>query len=148
MDADLEGVARSSRTMIARLPGALRRRPTFTVLCAGSIAATLYLYKATISTTRNSWRRCFWSGAHRVILRIFPLYLPELFPTAIRATGQGFSYNFGRILAAIGGLQTANLTSIFGGSFAKAGSVVAAIYLVGMVVVWLGPETKGKPLPE
>ena len=26
-----------------------------------------------------------------------PLYLPELFPTRVRATGQGLSFNFGRI---------------------------------------------------
>ncbi len=31
----------------------------------------------------------------------FPLYFPELFPTAVRATGQGFSFNFGRIVAAV-----------------------------------------------
>ena len=27
----------------------------------------------------------------------FPLYLPELFPTSIRATSQGFAFNFGRV---------------------------------------------------
>ena len=30
-----------------------------------------------------------------------PLYLPELFPTRIRATAQGFAFNFGRVLAAM-----------------------------------------------
>jgi hypothetical protein len=35
-----------------------------------------------------------------------------------------------------------------GGSFAKAGSVVVIVYLIGIFVVWLGPETKGKPLPD
>jgi SHS family sialic acid transporter-like MFS transporter len=47
----------------------------------------------------------------------------------------------------IGGLQTATLMAFFGGSFPKAGSVLVAIYLVGAVLVWLGPETKGRPLP-
>jgi hypothetical protein len=78
----------------------------------------------------------------------FPLYLPELFPTAVRATGQGFAYNFGRILAAVGGLQTAALMALFGGSFPKAGSVLTLFYLVGLVIIWLGPETKGQPLPS
>jgi hypothetical protein len=78
----------------------------------------------------------------------FPLYLPELFPTAVRATGQGFAYNFGRILAAVGGLQTATLMTLFGGSFPMAGSVLTVFYLVGLAIIWLGPETKGKPLPE
>jgi len=39
-----------------------------------------------------------------------PLYLPELFPTpGSRAPGQGLSFNFGRILAAIFTLQTGTL---------------------------------------
>ena len=32
----------------------------------------------------------------------FTYYLPELFPTRLRATGAGFCYNFGRILASVG----------------------------------------------
>ena len=32
--------------------------------------------------------------------------------------------------------------------FAKAGATLAAIYLIGVAIIWLGPETKGKPLPE
>ena len=35
-----------------------------------------------------------------------PLYLPELFPTRVRATGQGFAYNAGRFIAAGGALST------------------------------------------
>jgi hypothetical protein len=78
----------------------------------------------------------------------FPLYLPELFPTSVRATGQGFAFNFGRILAAVGSLQTAALIKHFDGSFPAAAKTMAFIYLVGLVVIWFGPETKGKALPE
>jgi hypothetical protein len=38
--------------------------------------------------------------------------------------------------------------AFFDGSFPKAGSVLVAIYLVGVVLVWFGPETKGRPLPD
>jgi hypothetical protein len=83
----------------------------------------------------------------------FPLYLPELFPTSVRATGQGFCFNVGRIIAAVGGLQIANLVGLFGDSstpaFVKAGSaysVLCGIYIIGMIIVWLAPETKGKEL--
>jgi len=78
-----------------------------------------------------------------------PLYLPELFPTRLRATGQGFSFNFGRIIAAGGALSMGFLMSenIFHGSYAQAGATVSLIYLVGMAVVWLAPETQGQPLP-
>jgi hypothetical protein len=36
----------------------------------------------------------------------------------------------------------------FGKSYAKAGATIVLIYLVGMVIIWLAPETKDRPLPE
>jgi MFS transporter, SHS family, sialic acid transporter len=77
-----------------------------------------------------------------------PLYLPELFPTPVRATGQGFSFNFGRIIAAIGALQMPNLMRQFDNNYPEACSIMSLIYVVGMVIIWWAPETKGKPLPE
>jgi MFS family permease len=125
------------------------RRITFTVLCLGSIASALLLYQTNDAFGASFLFCTFLAGAFTAAFYgWFPLYLPELFPTAVRATGQGFSYNFGRILAAIGGLQTATLMGLFDGSFPKAGSVLTVIYLIGVFIVWLGPETKGKPLPE
>src|SRR5690606_22826973 len=77
-----------------------------------------------------------------------PLYLPELFRTGVRATGQGFGFNYGRILAAVGVLQTGNLMQLFEGSYARACSTMSLVYVVGMIIIWLAPETHGKPLPE
>lgn len=77
-----------------------------------------------------------------------PLYLPELFPTRVRATGQGVCFNFGRILAAAGALGHGQLMSYYGGSYAKAGAVITLVYIFGMILIWFAPETKGRPLPE
>jgi uncharacterized repeat protein (TIGR01451 family) len=77
-----------------------------------------------------------------------PLYLPELFPSRVRATGQGVAYNTGRIFAALGALTMGQLMRVFDGSYARACATITLIYVLGMVVIWLGPETKGKPLPE
>ena len=76
-----------------------------------------------------------------------PLYLPELFPTRVRATGQGFGFNFGRIIAAVGVLQVPVLMGQ-PPDYARACSGLAFIYLLGLAVIWLVPETRGKPLPE
>ena len=125
------------------------RRPTYAVMCLATIVSALVLYQT--NTAFDWWfLACAFvtGGVSASFYGFFPLYLPELFPTAVRATGQGFAFNFGRIIAAIGGLQTATLMSFFGGSFPKAGSVLAAIYLLGVVIIWLGPETKGRPLPD
>ena len=77
-----------------------------------------------------------------------PLYLPELFPTAVRATGQGFGFNFGRIIAAAGNLQMANLLAAFGSDYAQACAVVAGVYVVGLVLIGFAPETKGNRCPS
>ena len=42
----------------------------------------------------------------------------------------------------------AQFVDYYGGSYAKASAVVTLVYLFGMVLIWFGPETKGKPLPE
>jgi hypothetical protein len=80
-----------------------------------------------------------------------PLYLPELFRTRMRATGQGFGFNFGRVIAAIGVLQLGNLKALFapsGWGDAHVFSFLSGIYIIGMVLIWFAPETKGRPLPE
>ncbi len=137
-------------TILAALAaGRFGRRITYTALCIGSIGSALLLYQANTEFGPFFLFCSFLAGGiTAAFYGWFPLYLPELFPTAVRATGQGFSYNFGRILAAIGGLQTATLMGYFGGSFPKAGSLLTLIYLVGVVIIWFGPETRGKPLPE
>jgi MFS family permease len=76
-----------------------------------------------------------------------PLYLPELFPTRLRATGQGFAFNSGRVIAAAGTLGSGGLLRAFDGDYARMCSVTSLVYVAGLVVIWFCPETKGKPLP-
>jgi len=137
-------------TMVAALAaGHFGRKITYAVLCVSSIAGALLLYRTNTVYSDYFLFCTFVAGAVTAsFYGFFPLYLPELFPTAVRATGQGFAFNFGRIVAAVGGLQTANLMNYFGGSFPTAATVMAGIYLIGIGIIWIGPETKGQPLPE
>ncbi|MEI6195056.1 MAG: MFS transporter [Verrucomicrobiota bacterium] len=77
----------------------------------------------------------------------FPIYLPELYPTRIRATGAGFCFNIGRALASVGPFVTGYLVMAFG-NFGRAASAVALIYLVGLLILPFATETKGRPLPQ
>lgn len=77
-----------------------------------------------------------------------PQYLPELFPTRARATGQGLCFNSGRIFAAIGAWQMGAVMSFFDRDYAQAGTAISLVYLIGMALIWLAPETRGKPLPD
>jgi len=127
----------------------LGRRVAYFLLCVSSLVLCWFMFN-TISS--YGWAflvlALFVSMATASFYGWFPLYLPELFPTRVRATGQGLSYNAGRIFAAGGALVQGQLVASFGGSYPRAGAVVTLIYVVGMVMIWLAPETKGKPLPE
>jgi MFS family permease len=75
----------------------------------------------------------------------FPVYLPELYPTRMRATGAGFCFNAGRIMAASGPFLTGVLVAHLG-TFARAASAIAAVYLIGLMVLPFARETKGQKL--
>jgi MFS family permease len=76
----------------------------------------------------------------------YAVYFPELFPDHLRATGAGVCFNGGRLLAApilwISGWLKGQL------DLPVAVTVLGGLFLLGLVFVWLLPETKGKPLPE
>ncbi|HVK04233.1 MAG TPA: MFS transporter [Armatimonadaceae bacterium] len=84
----------------------------------------------------------------------YAVYFPELFPTRLRATGVGFCYNCARLLAALAPYALGTLARNFhqpgdpAAGLRTAASIVACIYVVGLLGVYLAPETKGKPLPE
>ncbi len=77
-----------------------------------------------------------------------PLCLPELFPTRVRASGAGMSYNFGRFLVAGAVLAAGKLTHFFEGDYAKAGAIMGLIYGLGMIAIWFAPDTTGKKLED
>ncbi len=77
----------------------------------------------------------------------FAVYLPELFPTRVRASGQGFCWNAARCLTAVGPLVGGVLVGTFG-SFPAAAASTTVFYAVGMIAIWFGPETKGIPLSD
>jgi MFS family permease len=138
-------------TIVAALAGGwLGRRVTYFVLCLGSLASSLILYQLNSSYTGWFLVCVFLAGSLTAsFYGWLPLYLPELFPTKVRATGQGFSFNFGRVIAAIGALQGSYLIkNHFEGDYATVCSIMSLIYLVGLGFIWLAPETKGQPLPE
>jgi MFS family permease len=75
-----------------------------------------------------------------------PVWLPELYPTRMRATALAFAFNAPRFIAFLGPLLAGSMIVAFGG-FGKAAMILSSIYIVGIVAVLMLPETNGKPLP-
>ena len=122
------------------------RKPVVMIFFAGALLLTPALYMWT-------------TGLHELVLVAgingfftlglyawMPVWLPELFPTRMRATGMAFAFNAPRFVAFLGPLFAGMLIAQFGG-FSKMAVAFSLIYILGFVVVPFLPETKGKPLP-
>ncbi len=128
--------------------GFFTRRTMYFMLCLGSLLTCGWLFRGIETYGVGFLILTFVVGGFTATFYGWlPLYLPELFPTRVRATGQGLSFNAGRVLAAVGALYSGQLVQSFDGSYAKAGAIITLVYIVGMALVWVAPETKGKPLP-
>ena len=68
----------------------------------------------------------------------------EIYPTGVRATAQGFTYNIGRIISAVAPFAVGSLAQIygFGAAFAAA---AFSFFLAALMWIWI-PETGGRQL--
>jgi len=127
------------------LAGWIGTRRSWCFLCATAWASVVALFW--LNTTFSDRMVVMGFTAGVIVAAFFgwlPKFLPELYPTHIRASGQGFSFNIGRVLAGFGVLGTGTLVGAFGGNYQKGVMVMASIYLVGLAVIWFAPDTGGK----
>ncbi|MBM4172531.1 MAG: MFS transporter [Ignavibacteria bacterium] len=75
---------------------------------------------------------------------VFGAMLSELFPTEIRGTAQGLTYNIGRAFSALAPFTVGSLADVYG--LGSALALTAFFFLMGAAVMFLLPETKGKQL--
>ena len=68
----------------------------------------------------------------------------EIYPTAIRATAQGFTYNVGRIASAAAPFTVGRLATTHG--FSVAFTITGVAYLLGAIAWRWIPETRGREL--
>jgi len=135
------------------LANRLGRRPAMAIaMIAGMAGASLVF--ATFSEAWQIW--ILWPLLGFCTLMPFggfAIYFPELFPTSLRSTGVSFCYNVGRYVTAFGPLLLPQLALQLHGRFELSGFRCAALilcgaYLIGLVVLYWAPETRGQPLPE
>ena len=72
----------------------------------------------------------------------FGIITGELFPTHIRATAQGFTYNIGRGVSALAPFTIGKLVDMYG--FTAAFQATAVMYLLTGICLFMFPETRGR----
>ena len=127
----------------------LTRRLAYGLLCALSMLVCSILFFGVGGYGGEFLRMTALAGAVTAsFYGWLPLYLPELFPTRLRATAQGFAYNAGRMVSAVAILSGGAITAAFGGDVLTMAGVLSFVYVLGLVMILFAPETKGRPLPE
>ena len=77
---------------------------------------------------------------------MFGSFVAELFPTAVRATGQGTSYNIGRMAGAVAPYTIGALLALPGVGIGTALSLTSAFFLLAAVLIFTLPDRSGEPL--
>jgi len=123
------------------------RKPTMMLYYAGALVLVLVLFRAvqdpSVFLVVAAVNGFFTLGQFAWM----PVYLPELFPTAVRGSAISLVFDVTRYLAAAGPLLAGWLIVSLGGVSAAA-SIIGLAYILGLVVTpFAAPETKGHPLP-
>ncbi|MES1213669.1 MAG: MFS transporter [Singulisphaera sp.] len=131
----------------AQVAGWLGRRWSYFVISLGSALLTWAMFRWTAPLLPSFLPIVFAQG---LVATLFfgwlPLYLPELFPTHVRATGSGIAMNTGRFATAGGVIAAGSLFVALEGDYSAVGAAVALVYALGMLVIWWAPETSAKTM--
>jgi MFS transporter, SHS family, sialic acid transporter len=123
------------------------RRLAYFLISLASLTSSFYIFHS-LSPLNDSF--LVWVFVQGFIGTVYfgwlPLYLPELFPTRVRATGTGVAFNWGRILTAGGVLWGGQLMLTVGGDYARVGQITCFVYVIGMIVICFAPDTSRRQL--
>ena len=126
---------------------AIGRRGSYILFAVVSLIVSVYLFTSVHTLEGLMWVMPVYGYFVIGGFGTFAAYLPELFPTRVRATGQGFCWNFARAVTAIGPLTAGLLIGTFG-SIPLAAASTCVFFLVGLVAIFFGPETRGVALQD
>jgi len=128
----------------AQVAALLGRRLSYALMSIGATTLTLAMFLLTAPL--EPWFLPIVFAQAFVATLFFgwlPLYLPQMFPTHVRATGAGIAFNTGRFATAAGVLAAGALFAVMDGSYPRVGATCGLIYLLGVVVILWAPDTKG-----
>jgi MFS family permease len=124
------------------------RRPTVVFYNVGTLVAGLYLYLGLHDWTFYPYVLPVFGFFVFGVFSGHAVYLPELFPTHVRATAVSFCNGSGRVITSFGPLVAGLLAAPFGGDFARATAFMTCFALLSIVAMALGRETRDDELPR
>lgn len=126
----------------APLAAWIGRRASYFLISLGATLLTWAMFRLTAPLEPSFLPIVFAQGLVATLyFGWLPLYLPELFPVEVRATGAGLSMNIGRFATAAGVLAAGSLFVWFGGDYSAIGAACALVYALGMLIVFWAPNT-------
>jgi MFS family permease len=133
----------------AQLASRLGRRTSYFLISVGAAALTLVMFQLTAPLRPSFHPIVFAQGfVATLFFGWLAFYLPELFPTRVRATGSGLAYNSGRFGTAVGVLLAGLLFAALGGDYPRVGAICSMIYALGAVAIWWAPDTSDNRLDD
>jgi MFS family permease len=131
----------------AQLASWLGRRFSYGLISLATVTITFAMFQLTAPLQSSFHPIVFAQGfVATLYFGWLALYLPELFPTRVRATGSGLAYNSGRFATAFGVLAAGFLFTALGSDYPRVGTICASIYALGLIVIWWAPVTKAEDL--
>lgn len=125
------------------------RRKTLTLYFAGMASAILLAFGWAYHLPEGLapfLAVLFFLGLAGGNFAMFSLWLPEQYPTEVRATAFAFCTSFGRFIGAGANFAIAALIQQTG-SLGQVISLTAIPFILGLAIIPFGLETKGQPLP-
>lgn len=126
---------------------AIGRKPAIIFYNLGTLALGLTLYLALGTYTLYPYLLPVYGFFVLGVFSGHAVYLPELFPTHVRATAVSFCNGSGRIITSTGPLVAGLLVAYFGG-FTQGAAIMTCFALLSIFAMFLGRETREDPLPR
>jgi MFS family permease len=124
------------------------RRPTVAFYNIGTLVLGLTLFLAVDTMAPYPYLLLIYGFFVLGVFSGHAVYIPELFPTHVRATAVSFCNGGARVITSFGPLVAGLLAAPFGGNFNKPAALMTCFALLSIYAMYLGRETRADPLPR
>ncbi|MGE0446862.1 MAG: MFS transporter [Vicinamibacterales bacterium] len=129
----------------------LGRRTMYAIYFIGSAAALMAAFRLPMDPYTRLYMYFPIGLTVFGVFGSFTYYLPELYPTRLRGTGPGFTYNVGRLIAAIGPFVVGSIAAAGTNALDTAMEVlffVGFVPLAGLLIIPFALETRHRVLAD